>query len=74
MRTREEFQQCVAFFGTRKENGTFTANATGFFVTVEPDYPYLVTAKHVAENFSENTYVMRFNPQPYMRTLYEAKL
>lgn len=42
-------------------------------MAVEPDYPYLVTAKHVAENFFGNTYVMRFNPQPYMRTLYETQ-
>lgn len=69
MRVREDFKQCVAFFGTRKENGAFHANATGFFVSVETDYVYLVTAKHVAENFPENTYVMRFNPQPYARSL-----
>jgi hypothetical protein len=75
MRVREDFKQCVAFFGTRKEDGAFRANATGFFVSKEPDYVYLVTAKHVAENFPENTYVMRFNPQPYVRALegYEHK-
>lgn len=54
MRVREDFKQCVAFFGIRKEDGPFSANATGFFVSVEPDYVYLVTAKHVAENFPKS--------------------
>src|SRR5438067_12075643 len=38
-------------------------------------YIYLVTAKHVAEKFPGNTYVMRTNPQPYVRSLegYEHK-
>jgi len=69
MRVPEDFKQSVAFFGTRKDNGTCSANATGFFVAVEPDHAYLVTARHVAENFPENTYVMRLNPQPYLRAL-----
>lgn len=69
MRVREDFKQCVAFFGTRKEDGAFSANATGFFVAIEPDYVYLVTANHVAKNFPEKTYIMRTNPQPYVRSL-----
>ncbi len=69
MRVRSDFKQCVAFFGTRKEEGAFIANATGFFVAVESNYVYLVTAKHVAEKFPENTHVMRLNPQPYTRAI-----
>lgn len=75
MRIREDFKQSVAFFGLRREDGTFSANGTGFFVAVEPNYVYLVTAKHVAEKFLGNAYVMRTNPQPYVRSLegYEHK-
>lgn len=69
MRVREDFKQCVAFFGTRKEEGTFRANATGFFVALKPNYVYLVTAKHVAEKFPESTYVMRSNPHPLIRAI-----
>lgn len=41
-------------------------------MSVEPDFPYLVTAKHVIETvarFPEDTYIIRFNPQPYMRSM-----
>jgi len=67
MRINEELLQTVAFIGSRQSDGTFQANATGFFVWVDPDYPYLVTAQHVAQRFQGQSYVMRFNPQPYMR-------
>ena len=69
MRIPEDFKQSVAFFGTRKNDGTFRANATGFFVSVEPDYVYLVTARHVVEHFHEDMYIMRTNPKPYVRSL-----
>lgn len=72
MRVNEELLQTVAFIGSRQSNGTFQAMATGFFVGVDPDYPYLVTALHVAQRLQEQSYVMRFNPQPYMRRLKEG--
>lgn len=69
MRVPEDFKQSVAFFGIRRNDGTFRANATGFFVSVEPDYVYLVTARHVTEHFHEDMYIMRTNPKPYVRSL-----
>lgn len=67
MRINEELLQTVAFIGSRQSDGTFQALGTGFFVGVDPDYPYLVTALHVAQHLQDQPYVMRFNPQPYMR-------
>jgi hypothetical protein len=67
MRVHEELLQTVAFIGSQQSNGTFQAMGTGFFVGVDPDYPYLVTALHVAQHLQDQSYVMRFNPQPYGR-------
>ena len=59
MKIEENVRKCVVFIG-HGGGDNFTAAATGFFVSWD-GCPYLVTARHVAENLGNFPFQVRMN-------------